>query len=37
MVLLKDGQELGRVVRPGDADEVSTVIANAVAGGAGQP
>jgi thioredoxin 1 len=37
MVLLKDGQELGRVVRPGDADEVRTIIANAVAGGAGQP
>lgn len=33
LVLLKDGQELGRVVRPGDADEVRTVIANAVLGG----
>ena len=34
LVLLKEGQELGRVVRPGDVAEVSTVIANAFAGGA---
>lgn len=34
MVLLRDGAELGRVVRPGAAEEVRTMIAQALAGGA---